>query len=321
MNELSIVFIFWLFWLLFWSFWTVLIDRWHKNKNGIFFWRSECPSCRHILGVLELIPLFSYIIQWGKCRNCKKKISIFYPLAEISMFLIFAIMSSIALRFWYTPIDGMWYIFLFWWFITGIYILYDIRYMEIPDQIMIPAIFMSITFLSYTCISWNYLLYDFFTYQNSYTFLTDHVIWAITLYSFLFIQILIPWGFFLIKRKRWEDLIGLLLSYFIFPITLFIEYIKPHTSSQNEEALPSWVGGGDLRIAIFIGITLWSIHGIASFIFAYILWSFFWIISIIIQLLQWEKSPSRQMPFWPFLWAWWILSLLFYNEIISYIMI
>ena len=29
---------------------------------------------------------------------------------------------------------------LFFGFVTGTYILYDLRYMEIPDQIMVPAI-------------------------------------------------------------------------------------------------------------------------------------------------------------------------------------
>jgi len=40
-----------------------------------------------------------------------------------------------------------------------------------------------------------------------------------------------------------------------------------------DEEIPTWVGGGDLRIALFIGITLGTIHGIASFAFAYIIGS------------------------------------------------
>lgn len=34
---------------------------------------------------------------------------------------------------------------LFFGFVTGVYILYDLRYMEIPDQIMVPAIVILLT--------------------------------------------------------------------------------------------------------------------------------------------------------------------------------
>ena len=37
----------------------------------------------HVLSWYELIPLFSWLIQGGKCRACKAKISIQYPLVEI----------------------------------------------------------------------------------------------------------------------------------------------------------------------------------------------------------------------------------------------
>lgn len=41
----------------------------------------------------------------------------------------------------------MWWVFLFWTFVTGIYIIYDLRYMEIPDQIMVPAILITLIFV------------------------------------------------------------------------------------------------------------------------------------------------------------------------------
>ena len=44
---------------------------------------------------------------------------------------------------------------------------------------------------------------------------------------------------------------------------------------KKEESLdiPTWIGGGDLRIALFIGLTLGIVHGVASFAFAYIIGS------------------------------------------------
>ena len=44
--------------------------------------RSACPHCGHVLTPLELIPLFSWIFQKGKCRHCKAPISIRYPITE-----------------------------------------------------------------------------------------------------------------------------------------------------------------------------------------------------------------------------------------------
>jgi leader peptidase (prepilin peptidase)/N-methyltransferase len=43
---------------------------------------SHCPHCKHKLSWYENIPLFSWIIQGGKCRHCKAPISLQYPLVE-----------------------------------------------------------------------------------------------------------------------------------------------------------------------------------------------------------------------------------------------
>jgi len=55
-----------------------------NSKEPIIWARSKCVKCNKILGVLNLIPLFSWIFQRGKCSNCKEKISPRYPLIEFS---------------------------------------------------------------------------------------------------------------------------------------------------------------------------------------------------------------------------------------------
>ncbi|MCD8493861.1 MAG: prepilin peptidase [Alphaproteobacteria bacterium] len=45
--------------------------------------RSECPSCGKILGVSELVPLFSWLVQRGKCKGCGTSIPLVYPLIEL----------------------------------------------------------------------------------------------------------------------------------------------------------------------------------------------------------------------------------------------
>ena len=51
--------------------------------------RSRCPACGHTLGVLDLIPLFSWLFLLGKCRYCKSAISPRYPLTEFLTALVF----------------------------------------------------------------------------------------------------------------------------------------------------------------------------------------------------------------------------------------
>ncbi|MGF1528350.1 MAG: prepilin peptidase [Candidatus Competibacterales bacterium] len=43
---------------------------------------SRCPHCSHPIGALENIPLLSYLWLKGRCRCCRQKISVRYPLVE-----------------------------------------------------------------------------------------------------------------------------------------------------------------------------------------------------------------------------------------------
>ncbi len=63
------------------SFLNVCIFRIPKKENIVKI-NSHCMSCDHRLHWYELIPLFSYLIQGGKCRHCKAHISVQYPLIE-----------------------------------------------------------------------------------------------------------------------------------------------------------------------------------------------------------------------------------------------
>ena len=51
--------------------------------------RSACPHCGHVLSPLELIPLFSWLFQKGKCRSCKAPISIRYPITEALLAVLY----------------------------------------------------------------------------------------------------------------------------------------------------------------------------------------------------------------------------------------
>ncbi|MFL2775645.1 MAG: prepilin peptidase [Gammaproteobacteria bacterium] len=58
---------------------------------GLSFPRSFCPNCKAPLSLFSLIPVLSFFIQLGKCKSCKKSISISYPFFEILLGILFAL--------------------------------------------------------------------------------------------------------------------------------------------------------------------------------------------------------------------------------------
>ena len=80
------------------SFINVVIYR-LPNNLSIIKPRSFCILCKHTIPLYRNIPLISYLIQKGKCSNCKGNISISYPLVELSIGLIWLISSLIFTDF------------------------------------------------------------------------------------------------------------------------------------------------------------------------------------------------------------------------------
>ena len=79
MLELITVFF---FGLIIGSFCNVIIYRLPLGKSVVFP-NSYCPSCNKPIKWYDNIPLVSYLLLMGKCRFCKKRISIQYPLIEL----------------------------------------------------------------------------------------------------------------------------------------------------------------------------------------------------------------------------------------------
>jgi prepilin signal peptidase PulO-like enzyme (type II secretory pathway) len=53
-----------------------------KARRG-FGGRSFCPYCHHTIAAYDLIPVLSFVLLGGRCRHCRKSISIGYPLIEL----------------------------------------------------------------------------------------------------------------------------------------------------------------------------------------------------------------------------------------------
>jgi prepilin signal peptidase PulO-like enzyme (type II secretory pathway) len=79
------------------SFLNVIILRHNTGKN--ITGRSSCSNCNSVLSWFELVPIFSWIMQKGRCRSCCARISIQYPLVETITGIVFvaAIFFSLPL--------------------------------------------------------------------------------------------------------------------------------------------------------------------------------------------------------------------------------
>ncbi len=75
------------------SFLNVVALRYSEDKNIFSLThlggRSSCQHCHQNLAWYELVPIFSFLLQKGKCWICMKKLSWQYPLVELASGLIF----------------------------------------------------------------------------------------------------------------------------------------------------------------------------------------------------------------------------------------
>ena len=115
------------------SFLNVCIAR-IPEKKSIVSPPSNCPKCGHGIKFYDNIPLLSYLILFGKCRNCKTPISLRYPLVELLTGIL-----SVMLMFYYGPSSSyLVYFCLVAALITITFI--DLDHRIIPDVISLPAI-------------------------------------------------------------------------------------------------------------------------------------------------------------------------------------
>lgn len=85
------------------SFLNVVIHR-VPLEESIVFPNSRCPSCGAVIAFYDNVPVLSYLLLGGKCRGCKKHISLRYPFVELLTALLFVAVAwhdgvSVALPF------------------------------------------------------------------------------------------------------------------------------------------------------------------------------------------------------------------------------
>lgn len=215
------------------SFLNVLVDR-LPTQRPVFFGRSYCENCKKTLAWYDLIPVISFPLLNGKCRYCKTKLSIYYPIIELTtgamLVLTFLLTQRIyELRFFPIRSGFMNYEYItsliYYLFITvSLIVIFfsDLKYGIIPDKIVFPAVIITLPYL--------FLIHN-------YLFLS-HIYSAFGAFLFFLFLFLITKGKGMgIGDIKFAFLIGLILG---FPGTLVALYLAFLTGAFFSLILIIW---------------------------------------------------------------------------------
>lgn len=115
------------------SFLNVCIYRLPLGKS-IVTSPSACPSCENPLKPLDLVPVFSYLFLGGKCRYCKVKISVQYPLIEA--------LNGVLWTLLYIRFGLVWPLLVYMALVSLLIVIsaIDLKHMEIPDGLIVAGL-------------------------------------------------------------------------------------------------------------------------------------------------------------------------------------
>jgi leader peptidase (prepilin peptidase)/N-methyltransferase len=78
------------------SFLNVVIYRVPRDESVVSP-PSACPTCGHRIRSVDNIPIVSWVVLRGRCRDCRAPISIRYPLVELGTAVFFALVAGWAM--------------------------------------------------------------------------------------------------------------------------------------------------------------------------------------------------------------------------------
>lgn len=132
--DILYIIIFFIFGLVFGSFFAVLGERIPKGENFTTS-NSHCNSCNHKLSLFDMVPVFTYLINKGKCKYCGESIPVLLPIVELLTGLLAAV-SYYSFGFSYDLLIAFGVIAIFM-----IVLVSDLNYYIIPDGILVFFVF------------------------------------------------------------------------------------------------------------------------------------------------------------------------------------
>ena len=109
-----------------------------QQKVNLVFPGSSCPTCQHKITAIENVPVISYLFLGGRCRSCKVKISLQYPIIEMFTGLATA---YVAWHFGFS-LQTLCAVFLTWALICLSMI--DLEHSLLPDDITLPFMWLGL---------------------------------------------------------------------------------------------------------------------------------------------------------------------------------
>ena len=132
------------------SFLNVVIWR-LPRRESIVRPRSSCPACGHEIRARDNVPVLSWLLLRGRCRDCSRPISARYPLVELLTGVVFAaatalsVSGSVAL----TALPA----FLFVGAVAVALTFIDLDTHRLPDVIVLPSILVSLGLLGASALA------------------------------------------------------------------------------------------------------------------------------------------------------------------------
>jgi len=114
------------------SFLNVVVHRVPRGESVVSP-RSACPGCGHEIRSRDNVPVLSWLLLRGRCRDCAARISRRYPLVEAGTGLLFAGVSLVVGLSWALPA------YLYLAAIAVALALIDLDVHRLPDAIVLPS--------------------------------------------------------------------------------------------------------------------------------------------------------------------------------------
>jgi prepilin signal peptidase PulO-like enzyme (type II secretory pathway) len=146
LPEVYLAFLAFVFGLLTGSFLNVVIHRVPLGES-IVYPGSHCPHCNSPVRPRDNIPVLSFVLLRGRCRDCGARISRLYPVVELITGVVFLLLF---LK------DGIgWVVVAEMWFAATMIILMfiDARHQLLPDTITIPSVLVAL--VGVTALGWT----------------------------------------------------------------------------------------------------------------------------------------------------------------------
>jgi leader peptidase (prepilin peptidase) / N-methyltransferase len=97
---------------------------------------SHCPSCEHLIRKRHNIPVFGWLVLRGRCADCRARISVRYPLVELTTALLFV---AVASRLWTLDLLPALPAYLYFVAVGITLTLIDIDCRRLPNVIVLPS--------------------------------------------------------------------------------------------------------------------------------------------------------------------------------------